>query len=324
MPITNISGVNSTTPECVDIIANADLVTTAVGLVILPRIAPTIAAAIEKRAASGNKNPMNMIACENAIRASSQLKKAVYERLSDEGKAYADQFVGFPDCAVDRIVPPVKSENFIDVVVESYYEWDVERSGFVGEIPQIPGMTLLAPASIAEQQDMLRWAIEEYNAPVAVRYPRGGNRSFEGNNWNPTADVSRAGALACHRMGKDITLVTYGTMLDNTMKAAQLLAEQGIEATVLRLLTVAPLPVYNVLTMMSENEHLVVVEEVAGGCGIREELAWELQHIKPGIRVDGIDLGRRFITHGDMNSLYRHYGLDGESIAKYVQEVHRS
>ena len=143
MPITNISGVNSTTPECVDIIANADLVTTAVGLVILPRIAPTIAAAIEKRAASGNKNPMNMIACENAIRASSQLKKAVYERLSDEGKAYADQFVGFPDCAVDRIVPPVKSENFIDVVVESYYEWDVERSGFVGEIPQIPGMTLV-------------------------------------------------------------------------------------------------------------------------------------------------------------------------------------
>lgn len=143
IPITNISGVNSTTPEVVDVIAGADLVTTAVGLVILPRIAPTIAAAIEKRAASGNTNCMNMIACENAIRASSQLKKAVYERLSDEGKTYADQYVGFPDCAVDRIVPPVKSENFIDVVVESYYEWDVERSGFKGEIPQIPGMTLV-------------------------------------------------------------------------------------------------------------------------------------------------------------------------------------
>lgn len=143
IPITNISGVNSTTPQCVDIIADADLVTTAVGLVILPRIAPTIAAAIEKRAASGKKEYMNMIACENAIRASSQLKKAVYERLSDQGKAYADEYVGFPDCAVDRIVPPVKSENFIDVVVESYYEWDVEKSGFKGEIPQIPGMTLV-------------------------------------------------------------------------------------------------------------------------------------------------------------------------------------
>lgn len=142
-PITNISGVNSTKPEAIDVIAEADVVTTAVGLVILPRIAPTIAAAIEKRMADGNKEPMNIIACENAIRATSQLKAAVYERLSEEGKAYADACVGFADCAVDRIVPPVKSANFIDVVVESYFEWDVEKSGFKGEIPEIPGMTLV-------------------------------------------------------------------------------------------------------------------------------------------------------------------------------------
>lgn len=141
--IENISGVNSTKPEAIDEIASADMVTTAVGLVILPRIAPTIAKAIEKRMEMGVKEPMNMIACENAIRGTSQLKKAVYENLSDAGKAFADEYVGFPDCAVDRIVPPVKSENFIDVVVESYYEWDVEKSGFKGEIPEITGMTLV-------------------------------------------------------------------------------------------------------------------------------------------------------------------------------------
>lgn len=141
--IENISGVNSTKPEAVDEIASADLVTTAVGLVILPRIAPTIAQAIEKRMENGVKEPMNMIACENAIRGTSQLKKAVYENLSDAGKAYADEYVGFADCAVDRIVPPVKSENFIDVVVEEYFEWDVEKSGFKGEIPEIKGMTLV-------------------------------------------------------------------------------------------------------------------------------------------------------------------------------------
>ncbi len=143
IPVSNISGVNSTTPACTDMIAEAEIVTTAVGLTILPRIAPAIAAAIEKRMANGTKKPLNLIACENAIRASSQLKKAVYERLSDGAVKYADEYVGFPDCAVDRIVPPVKSENFIDVVVESYYEWDVERSGFKGEIPQIAGMTLV-------------------------------------------------------------------------------------------------------------------------------------------------------------------------------------
>jgi len=172
-----------------------------------------------------------------------------------------------------------------------------------------------------EQEDMLRWAVKSCDGPVAIRYPRGGNRSFEGSNWNGEIDICKAGALACHRMGKDVTLITYGTMLDNTMKAAERLAELGIEATVLRLLTVSPLPVYNVLTMMSDNEHVVVVEEIAGGCGIREELAWDLQHIKPNIRVDGIDLGRQFVTHGDMDSLYRHYGLDPESIAKFVQEA---
>ncbi|MDO4977474.1 MAG: mannitol-1-phosphate 5-dehydrogenase [Eubacteriales bacterium] len=141
--IAGISGVNSTKPEAVEEISTADIVTTAVGLVILPRIAPTIAAAIELRQSKGITECMNIIACENAIRGTSQLKKAVYDNLSEEGKAFADQYVGFPDCAVDRIVPPVKSENFIDVVVEEYFEWDVEKSGFKGEIPVIPGMSLV-------------------------------------------------------------------------------------------------------------------------------------------------------------------------------------
>ena len=212
----------------------------------------------------------------------------------------------------------------------------VDRAGLVGEdgethhgiydvgfLRHAPGMMVMCPASLAEQKQMLEWAVKKYDGPVAIRYPRGGNRGFEGCNWKALPDIARSGALACHRMGKDVTLVCYGTMLDNTLKAAELLAQQGVEATVLRLLTVAPLPVYNVLTMMAESDYVVVLEEAAGGCGIREELAWELRKLKPGVRVDGIDLGKRFVTHGDMNSLYQHYGLDDRSIAKYVQEVLR-
>jgi mannitol-1-phosphate 5-dehydrogenase len=142
IPITNIDGANSGKPEIVDVLAEAELITTAVGLVILPRIAPSIAQAIAKRKAQGKTEALNIIACENAIRASSQLKEAVYQSLNDEEKAYADEYVGFPDCSVDRIVPPVKSENFIDVVVENYYEWNVEKASFKGEIPQIEGMNL--------------------------------------------------------------------------------------------------------------------------------------------------------------------------------------
>lgn len=213
----------------------------------------------------------------------------------------------------------------------------VDRAGLVGEdgethhgiydvgfLRHAPGMMVLCPASIQEQKKMLQWAVKNHDGPVAVRYPRGGNRRFDGCSWDSEAPVAKTGAMACHRMGADVTLITYGTMIEQVMDAAELLAQQGVEATVLRLLTVEPLPVYHILTMMSENPHIVVIEEAAGGCGIREELAWKLQHLKSNIRMDGIDLGHRYITHGDLQSLYRYYGLDAASIAAYVQEVRQS
>jgi 1-deoxy-D-xylulose-5-phosphate synthase len=213
----------------------------------------------------------------------------------------------------------------------------VDRAGLVGEdgethhgiydvgfLRHAPGMTVLCPASLQEQSKMLEWAVKSHNGPVAIRYPRGGNRGFDGCNWKVLPDIENTGALSCHRMGADVTLITYGTMISEVLEAAELLAQQGIEATVLRLLTVSPLPVYHILTMMSNTHHVVTVEEIAGGCGIREELAWQLQHLNPEIRLDGIDLGRQYITHGDMKSLYQHYGLDAASIAAYVQEVRQS
>lgn len=140
--IENVTGILSTGTEIVEEIAKAEVLTTAVGLVILPRIAPAIANGIKLRKANGSTEALNIIACENAIRASSQLKAHVYALLDDEEKAYCDTYVGFPDCSVDRIVPPVRNEIPTDVVVESYYEWNVEKASFKGEIPQIAGMNL--------------------------------------------------------------------------------------------------------------------------------------------------------------------------------------
>lgn len=140
--ITNITGIMSNGEEIIDEIAKADVLTTAVGLRVLGFIAPTIAKGIQKRIADGSKEPMNIIACENAIRATSQLKEHVYGILSEEERSYCDQYVGFADCSVDRIVPPVRSENPVDVVVEKYCEWNVEKASLKGEIPEIPGMNL--------------------------------------------------------------------------------------------------------------------------------------------------------------------------------------
>ena len=140
--IENISGVISTSDEILEEIRTSDIITTAVGPVVLPRIASTIANGIKLRKITGVTSYLNIIACENAIKASSQLEEEVKKYLNEEEIAYLNEYVGFPNCSVDRIVPPVKSENILDVVVENFYEWNVEEKAFKGEIPKIYGMNL--------------------------------------------------------------------------------------------------------------------------------------------------------------------------------------
>ena len=69
---------------------------------------------------------------------------------------------------------------------------------------------------------------------------------------------------------------------------------------------------------------LYVVEEIAGNCGIRNTLAYELSTTGSKIRVCGKDLGNQYVQHGALDTLYEHYGLSGEEIAKSIMEVIRS
>ena len=210
----------------------------------------------------------------------------------------------------------------------------VDRAGLVGEdgethhgiydvgfLRHVPGLSILCPGSRAELKDMLCWAVEEQDGPVAIRYPRGGDRSYTDSAWVNDPSVLDDGAVSCYRQGKDVTLITYGTLLDNVMDAAVRLSEHGIEATVLRLLTVQPLPLGKILENCSRNHRFVIVEEAAGNCGIRESLACELIAKLPDCKVSGMDLGKNYVTHGNVDALYKNYGLDGASIAAHVQEV---
>ena len=139
--IKDIKAVNSGSDDAVAEIVDADLITTAVGLRILKFVAPAIAKGLAARKAAGIEKPLNIIACENGLRATSQLKALTLDLLSQDVREWAESHVGWPDAAVDRIVPPVRCEIPLDVAVEEYYEWDVERSSFVGEFPAIEGMT---------------------------------------------------------------------------------------------------------------------------------------------------------------------------------------
>ncbi len=142
--VTGVTAVSSIGDDIVALIASADLVTTAVGPAVLPKIAPTIARGLEARVAAGNHAPLNIIACENTIRGTTQLKEAVFARLPAAVAAVVSTEVGFADSAVDRIVPPappVEGEP-LAVTVEEFSEWIVDRTQLKGWTHDVPGMEL--------------------------------------------------------------------------------------------------------------------------------------------------------------------------------------
>lgn len=142
--VTGVNAVSSIGDEVIDLIANVDLVTTAVGPVVLERIAPAVAKGLAKRKAQGNDAPLNIIACENMVRGTTQLKSHVMAAVADEDKAWVEEHVGFVDSAVDRIVPPSASATSdpLEVTVETFSEWIVDKIQFKGTLPEIPGMEL--------------------------------------------------------------------------------------------------------------------------------------------------------------------------------------
>ena len=140
--IKNVRAINSAEnpDQVIEAIAKADLVTTAIGPNILPLIAGLVAEGLRNRAEQSDR-PLNIIACENMIGGSTLLKEKVYEKLTKAEIAQFDALFGFPDSAVDRIVPNQTNEDKLMVKVEPFYEWVVEETKLVGEKPDIPGIT---------------------------------------------------------------------------------------------------------------------------------------------------------------------------------------
>ncbi|MGF1728800.1 mannitol-1-phosphate 5-dehydrogenase [Photobacterium kasasachensis] len=139
--VTHVTAVNSASQDVIEQIIHTDMVTTAVGPNVLDIIAKTIATGLTHRFESGNNNPLNIIACENMVRGTTHLKEQVYTHLNAIYHTQADELVGFVDSAVDRIVPPSEAANDpLEVTVESFSEWIVDKQQFRGDIPAIEGM----------------------------------------------------------------------------------------------------------------------------------------------------------------------------------------
>ena len=130
--------VNSATDAAglADELANADVVTTAVGPNILKFIAPHVVAAL--RARTADTAPLAVMACENAINATDVLRDEMAALAgADEWPVLAARAV-FANTAVDRIVPAQAADAGLDVTVETFFEWAIERPPFGDAPPVIP------------------------------------------------------------------------------------------------------------------------------------------------------------------------------------------
>ena len=201
----------------------------------------------------------------------------------------------------------------------------VDRAGLVGAdgethhgcfdalfLSTIPGFTVLCPSSFAELRHMLRQALFELDGPVAARYPRGGEGTFRGD----TADQP----MACLRQGSDVTLLGYGMGVDLLLAAAELLAEKGISAEVLKLNRISPLD-GETLAAVGRTDTLLVAEDVFGAGCVGQRVAAILAAAGRAPRHLILqNLGKTFAPAGSVAELEHSFGLDAAGIAEAVEK----
>jgi mannitol-1-phosphate 5-dehydrogenase len=136
--VTGFRAINSAThpDEVIAEIAGANVVTTAVGPTILKFVAPHILAGLALRDPASP--PLQIMACENAINATDLLHDEIVQLAGDAWDALAGRAV-FANTAVDRIVPAQPEGSGVDVTVEPFFEWAIERPPFGDDPPLIPG-----------------------------------------------------------------------------------------------------------------------------------------------------------------------------------------
>lgn len=177
----------------------------------------------------------------------------------------------------------------------------------------IPGMTIFSPCDDLET----KWAIEEackINGPVYIRLTRPKVAEVYKKN------KFEVGKAITHGNGKDATIIATGIMLQEALKAQEILKAEKISVRVIDLHTVKPLDNETILKAARETGLIVTAEDhsIIGGIGsaVCELLAENPTHI-PVKRVGIKDV---FGQSGKWNELMKHYGLTAEEIVKVVKE----
>ncbi len=204
----------------------------------------------------------------------------------------------------------------------------LDRAGLVGAdgathngvfdisyLGHIPNAVIGAPKDEFELSQMLKLGIN-YPYIFALRYPRASVPAFEAKE---KPFLIGEGELL--REGSDLAILTLGSMVETSLKAAELLAQEGFEAAVCNLRFAQPLDEKLILEMISKTQNLFTVEEhvLTGGFGSKVLEFLERKEAQ-NMKIKRFALPNQFIEHGSREKLLDHFGLSAEKIAKSISD----
>lgn len=238
--------------------------------------------------------------------------------LASEGyKPVVTVYSTFLQRAYDQIIQDVCLQNLPVVFA-------MDRGGIVGDdgpthhgifdlsfLRHVPNMVLMAPKDENELQHMLKTALD-HPGPAALRYPRGNGAGVPMEGTFRTLPIGKGEIL---REGKDVLLIAIGSTAQTALQAADQLARQSIEATVLNARFVKPLDETLILEWAGKIGKVITVEEnvLQGGFGSAVlEMFQEAACIPPDFMRLG--LPDAFIPHGSQGILRNLYGIDAAGI----------
>ncbi len=153
---------------------------------------------------------------------------------------------------------------------------------FEAWLAQVPGLIVVCPATPADAKGLLKSAIRAGNPVVFIEHKLLYNTKGEVPDGLEPIPIGKA---EIKRIGRDLTIVSYSRTLLLALQAADQLAQEGIEAEVVDLRTVAPLDLQTVLRSVKDTGRLLVVHEAHAACGLGAEIIAQVYEQAPEILI---------------------------------------
>jgi len=205
------------------------------------------------------------------------------------------------------------------------------RSGFAGydnpthhgvyDFPYLralPNLKILYPKDRYETERMVRDQLRDLHGPVLILMPYGPVDDFDPAVLEE--DQASFSSLQQIEQGRDLTVITVGNKFAASKAAVERLRSEGVDAGLVNLRYLKPLPQQALLELMATTERLVTVEEYVRDGGVGSaiiELASDHQIMKQSLRIG---LPCAFIEPGTNQELEKQYGLDGEGIYTRIRQ----